>query len=501
MRAERKHGKPIDLLAFVGFAAILAIAQFSHDRLVGSDGFFHIAQAARVTTGTMPWMPLSVFADRWVDHQLLLHAVLAPLAWVFPPVLAAKIGATLLGACGLLGLFVVLRRQGAPLPFLFALLPVAVSWQFLVRLEMPRAQGLSLALMMGCVLALLEGRGRLLFALAWIYAWTYQVALLVLPIAVLHALVSRLPLGVERPRRAWAGPIAAAGGLLAGFVVHPHSPDTLRFLWQHVVLKVLNRGELPVGSEWEVGGLGPLVSMGGGGLALLLVAGMLLARSRSNPELPPSRATVFAVALAACATGGALLSSKFIEYSVPLSAFALALSVRDSRRLRTRVPSGAGLGFAGVVLAGLLLSGTLATAAVQRVEPDPQRLAPAMRWASEHIAPGERIFHFSWNDWPELVLHGPAWEYILGLDPHFLALADPALWDLYDKIGRGWGANPSKPIAARFGARWAILVLPYPGEPRALLDADPGLRLAFEDESAVIYEVVAPRAGDPSPAQ
>ncbi len=480
----------MDLAAFVVLAGVLAAAQFSHDRIVGSDGFFHIAQAGRVWTGTMPWMPLSVFADGWVDHQLLFHVLLAPLAWALPGVTAAKVGAVLLGALGLTGIFVILRRQGAPLPLLFALLPVATSWHFLVRLEMPRAQGLSLALMAGCVLALMEGRTRLLFVLAWLYAWTYQVALLVLPIAILHALVSRLPLGVERPRRAWSGPLAAAAGLGAGFVVHPQSPRTLRFLWQHVVLKVLNREGLPVGSEWQTGGLGPLIAMGGGGIALLLVAALLLGR-RADRTLPPSRGTVFAFLLALSATVGALVSSKFIEYSIPLSALALGLSVRDARRHRTRIPGGPTAGFAVAVLCGLLWSGVQSRAAILTQEPHPHRLAPAMAWAAEHVPAGARIYHFSWNDWPELVFHGPAWEYIVGLDPHFLSLADPALWDLYDKIASGWGTNPSKPIAERFGARWAILVLPTPGEPRAVLDGDPGLRLAFEGRDALIYEVLA----------
>lgn len=492
MSPRRNRSASINLLTFVGVAAVLATTQFSHDRIVGSDGFFHIVQAARITTNSMPWMPLSVFADGWVDHQLMFHVLLAPLAWLLPWVIAAKVAAVLLGAAGLTVLSLALRRQGAPLPFLFALLPVAVSWHFLVRLEMPRAQGLSLALMLGCVIALLEGRARVLFTLCWLYAWTYQVALLVLPIALLHALVSRLPIGVEPPRRAWAGPAAAAAGLAAGFVVHPHSPGTLTFLWQHVVLKVLNRSELPVGSEWEASGVATLIEMGGGGLACLLVASALLMRGARSPDLPASRSTLFAVALAASATVGALLSTKFIEYSIPFSAFALGLALRDLRRRRDAIAPRWKALCAFAVLAGILWSGVQARDAVQRAEPDPQRLAPAMEWAAEHIPAGERIYHFSWNDWPELVFHGPAWEYIVGLDPHFLALADPELWILFDKIGRGWGKNPSKPIAERFRARWAVLVLPYPGEPRALLDSDPGLALRFEDPNAVVYEILVP---------
>jgi len=493
MEPARKPTPIRDIAAFAGLAIVLFGAQFSHDRIVGSDGFFHVAQARRIAAGDMPWMPLSIFGDGWVDHQLLFHVLLAPLAAALPGVTAAKAGAALFGALGLFALYGALRRQGAPLPFLFALAPIAVSWTVLVRFEMPRAQGLSLALLFACIIALLEGRTRLLFALSWIYAWTYQVALLVLPVAILHAVVSRQPVGFERPRAAWTGPVAALAGLAAGFVIHPHSPGTLRFLWQHVILKVANRDALPVGTEWLDGGLGALVRTGGGGLAMLVVAALLLWRGSSR-ELPASRATVFAVLLAAGGTVGAVLSTKFVEYSVPLSAFALGMAVRDARRER----GAPGLGVLGlwtaVIAAGIAWSVHQTTTAVTATEPDPDRLAPAMRWASEHIEPGERIYHFSWNDWPELVFHGPAWEYVVGLDPHFLHLADPELWDLYDKVGQGWGANPSKPIAERFGARWAILVLPYPGDPLTLLGNDPGLRLAWQGRDAVIYEVIHPDA-------
>jgi hypothetical protein len=87
-----------------------------------------------------------------------------------------------------------------------------------------------------------------------------------------------------------------------------------------------------------------------------------------------------------------------------------------------------------------------------------------------------------------LVFHGPEYRYIAGLDPHFLALHDADLWDLYAKLERGWGTNPSKPIHARFAAKWVVLVLPHDGA-EALLSGDPGLRVLHRDPSAIVYAV------------
>ena len=111
-----------------------------------------------------------------------------------------------------------------------------------------------------------------------------------------------------------------------------------------------------------------------------------------------------------------------------------------------------------------------------------------MDFASTRIQAGETLFHFSWNDFPELVFHGPNYRYICGLDPHFLALQDASLWRLYQQISEGWGENPSKPIAQRFGARWALLVLPYEGA-EELLGRDQGLHEEYRDENAILYRV------------
>lgn len=462
------------MLIFVALLVGSIGIQFSVDRVVGSDGFFHIRQAAH-PFGGMPWLPHSIFADGWVDHQLLFHVLLAPFA-ALPGTLGAKAGAALFAAVAIEALRRFLRSLDVPYPTLFALLPLAISWRFLLRMEMPRTQSLSLALLIAGTWAILHGRHKMAFAVAWAYAWTYQVALLLLPVALLHAVVRR-----AYGEHAWRGPAAVLAGLVAGFTIHPHSPGTWSFLYQHVVQKVINRGSLPVGGEWTEGGIMTLITQEPGGLLVLILALVLAARNRPGPE------SVFLVALAAAATVGAAVSIKFLEYSVPLSAVALAAGVRDMARSgalsqRTVRP------LCAAVAAGLLLSASLFHNAVLATEPPPDRLAPALHALDAHAAPGDLVYHFSWSDFPELVFHGPEYRYIAGLDPHFLALHDADLWDLYAKLERGWGTNPSKPIHARFSAKWVVLVLPHDGA-EALLSGDPGLRVLHRDPSAIVYAV------------
>lgn len=478
---------PPPLRALAGFLGLLVaslVLQFSFEPLVGSDGYFHIAQADRLGRG-MPWMPQSVFADGWVDHQLLFHTLLWPFARALPGVVAAKAGAATFCAVAIFALHRFAERRGFPAPWALAIAPIATSWLVLLRLEMPRTQSLSLALLIACIAALDRRRPALLAALCFAYAWTYHVALGVLPVALLFAGVLHAREGL---RSAWRLPAAAAAGLAAGWTIHPHSPGTWRFLHQHVVLKVLNESELPVGLEWTDGSLAALVEHGGAALAALVVATALCVRGARRSSL-----TLVLLALSAGTSVLALSGTKFLEYSVPLSFLALGSAMLDSG---VRLPARARPWLAAVLALGLLAAGGRVASAVVQTEPDPDRLAGAAGYLRAHAEPGEPVFHFSWNDFPELVFHAPEFTYVVGLDPHFLALADPERWALFEALGGAYSGLRSEAIRGEFGARWAVVALPHPGA-REALAADPGLSLVFEDNRALVYAL----APDSPPAR
>jgi len=467
----RAPAGPRDVAA-AGLIVLFCVAvQASFDRVVGSDGFFHVRQAERVLTGGMPWMPDSVFTAGWVDHQLGLHLLMWPLATVLPGITAVKAAGALFAAAGLIGWYAAARRLRLPAPLALALLP-ATSWLVLLRLEMPRAQGVSLLLLGAALVAIVERRPRWLAAVAFAYAWTYQVALVLLPIAALHAVVL-----AARRTPDWRLPLAAAGGLLAGFAIHPHSPGTFRFLWQHVVLKVLNDTGLPVGLEWSDGSVESVLLRGAVGVVAL---GLALLRGRRSAE----SWTLQLLATGALLAG--IAGTKFLEYGVPLSVLALGVALRDSGwRVRNRSLLAVPLSLA------LLASSYQVRDAVLTTEPPPTARRDAMAFVRGVAEPGEPVFHFHWNDFPELVFWGPEFTYVVGLDPHFLALHNPPKWRLFDALGGAFGDRRSVAIAQAFGARWAVVSLPHPGA-REALATDPGLRLVYEDRWALVYAVGQP---------
>ena len=482
---------------FAATALVISVTvQGSFPELIGGDGYFHVRAAERVLGGGMPWLPYSVFSDGWVDHQLGFHLAMAPFAWLLPGVLAAKMAAATFAAVAAIAMFRLLRRESCSAPWLFAALPFAISWMFLLRMEMPRTQSLSLALLIAVLGSLAAGRNRLTFGLCWAYAWTYHVSMIVLPVALLYAAAARL-LGepTERRQPLWRGPAAAAGGLTAGLLIHPHSPRTLRFVWQHVVRKVGNVDELPVGLEWTDGGAQWLVGVGSGdalvaGGGLLLLTWAIALGVRAGRRMAPVSLVLLCLAIGT--TGAvAVAGTKFVEYSVPLSALALALTLRDSGLVPADWPRGLGarLGLGAALAALLAWTGLGLAPRVAASEPHPDELVEAAAFLHEQVPAGETVFHFHWNDFPELVFHAPEYRYIAGLDPHFLYLHDPERWRLYEAMGGAYDGLRSEAIAQTFGARWALLRLPHPGA-REALAADPGLVKVFDDgEHAVIYAV------------
>ncbi|MBJ96128.1 MAG: hypothetical protein CMP23_16830 [Rickettsiales bacterium] len=486
---ETARDKLLAGLAAVAVGLGSLAIQFSFPQIIGSDGFFHIRMAYR-PLGDMPWLPHTIFSTGWIDHQLLFHLLLKPFTLLLPGIAAAKAGAAVFAAVAVVACYRLLRLEQCSSPLLFALLPIALSWHFLLRLQMPRVQALSLALLIWSLWAMSRERHRTLFVLSLLFGWLYHVAIILLPLSLVHFTIARkLRSGMEAAP-SWRGPGAVLGGLIAAYLLHPHTPGTFRYLYQHVVLKVLNADQLPVGQEWLDGGLNALLMRGWPGLLALAAAATLwwLARAQRS-ELT----TLFLVS-AAAAQLGVLSSSRFIEYSIPLGTMSLALALRDLRPACSRLTPVLRKP-ATTVLLGMLLSWSALQLhqAVSKEEPPPQRLAAVMAFAAEHVAAESLLFHFSWNDFPELVFHGPQYRYISGLDPHFLGLHDPQLSELYQRIGRGWGNNPSKPISESFGADWALLVLPYPGAEQLLSD-DRGLTEVFRDEAAILYRVEQDRS-------
>ena len=143
--------RPHPALSALVLGGLLAgLLQASLPDLVGADGYFHIRFASlgwpAWAGADLPGMRFTVFDDgRWVDHQLLFHALQWPFAALLGLVAAAKASTALFTGLACAAWAGLLHRRAMPYPVLCTVLLLGASELFAWRMAMPRAQSLSWA--------------------------------------------------------------------------------------------------------------------------------------------------------------------------------------------------------------------------------------------------------------------------------------------------------------------------------------------------------------------
>lgn len=458
--------------AFALAAVYFTVLQAADPRLADYDSYFHIRYAQLLSQRgpwmDFPWMPHSVFDGGFVDHQWLYHVILVPFTWLSDLRVAAKASAVVLSSAAVSAFAAVLHRQRVRWPVLWAVVLLAGSRFLVVRLMMPRTQALSLLFLLLGWAAAINGNTRRLGIFGFLYGWTYHVSAMLLP----TALSTVLPPGRPSLQRCAALVGIAALAVAAGLLLTPYFPHSASFFWLHVVEKVGNTRGLEVGAEWYpihtrlfLQHTAPAIVVG-----LVAVGGALLQGTRA------SRDTLSALILALGWTAMALWSQKWIEVAVPFGLLAAALLWRDvglSARWLLPMP----------VLA--IVNGVQAVDHIKTTVPDHDRLAAV--GAALEAEPGP-VFHPDWTDFSELFFYAPSCHFTVGLDPTFLAAADPSRYDLLDATLKGQVTDLSGAATAAYGARWVVLTDPALA---AIAAQDNGLELVIDDGNASAWRVTA----------
>ena len=458
------------LLTLAGFGAL----QAADPRLADYDAWFHIRYAWLLRQHgpwlDFPWMPHTFFAEGWVDHQWLYHLALVPFTFFDDLRVGAKASAAVFSALATALFAAVLHRRQVRWPLLWAVVLIAGSRFLVVRLLMPRTQALSLAFLLGTWLLATERKSRALTALGFLYGWTYHVAAMAVPTTLATVLPAQ-----DHPLRRRAGLVGLASvGVVGGLLLTPYFPRSAEYFWLHVVEKVANQRQLEVGAEWFpvqsrlwLQHVAPAVAVGLTALGAALVRGVRAERD-----------TLSAGVLAVGWLMLALWSQKWIEVAVPFGLLFAALLWRDARL------SPAWLLWTPLVAAW---NGVQAVDHVRSTVPPHDRLARI--GAVLEAQPGA-VFHPDWTDFSELYYYAPSCTFTVGLDPTFLAAADPSRYRLMDGILKGKVPDISGAVTAAWAADWVVLTDPALAPIAA---ADPGLTLVLEDGRSTLWRV------EPSP--
>ncbi|HXW01157.1 MAG TPA: hypothetical protein VEC93_22290 [Anaerolineae bacterium] len=478
------------MILFSIYVVLLAAIQFATPNLVDNDGYYHIKLAQLMREKGLrpafPWLPLTVLnAHNFVDHHFLYHVLLIPFTYGDLRE-GAKWASIVFPAFTFLAGWLLLRGQRILYAALWSLGFFIVSEAFLYRMSMPRAQAVSLLVLLLALHVTLTGRYRWLLPLAWLYVWFYNAFPLILMLAGTYVAV-RWAL----ERRLNLAPIGyTALGLGLGLIINPYFPHNLIFIYHHLFPKLTETTAISVGNEWYPYQTWTLIENSGPAL-LAFVAGAF-ALGLSQRRMSTSTATLFILAT----LFGLMLfkSRRFVEY---YPAFALLFCASAWASLtREWQPAKGWVRLVLPVAAALLLGSALwlnlqSTQESMRNAKPYQRYAGASAWLRANTPADSRVFQTDWDDFPRLFFYNSHNTYTIGLDPTYMQLYNAELYDTWVDITRGRVKAPAQTIAETFGAHYIITDLDH----EAFLHVaqnDPHLIEVYRDEYAAVFQVSVP---------
>ena len=514
-------------VALLLIAAVFSVIQAVTPNIIGIDGYYHIKVAELMREQgwrfldplDFPWLQLTILGPgRYTDHHFLFHALQVP--FTFGDLrTGAKMAAVVFAILGLYTTYLFLARFQLRYPLLWIALLIACAPTFLWRQSMARPQSLSIVLIVAGLWMLFEGRPRALVVVGFLAAWLFNGFFFVIgaPVAAVLATFAVRPPPLRRPDLLhWLRhdpAVAALGWTLAGIglglLFHPYFPRNIEFAFFHLLPKAVptEQPDVPVGLEWypfSLGGfvvrVGPSATVALLGLVPLgvalwrrqrldwraLVLGILaigflgmVARSQRLIEYFPAFATIFCAwtwshtpamtELLARLRGKLPQIDRFLSEDVP--------------RLRTVVPYLACLLLVPTVVLSIL---TASREARTGVAWDTYR--DGALWLVEHSPAGSRVFTTDWDDFPHMFFWNTHNTYLVGLDPTYMSLEDPALYKLWHSISAGQVPSPSRAIREQFNAPYVLTDRKHDRFIR-VANADPGLQVVYRTPTVIVYRV------------
>ena len=238
--------------AFLISAVVVSCLLFTSPGMVGVDGYYHITIASIVwnegLTFAFPYLEFTLLDQaHYVDMHMLFHLLQSPFTAFLESETAAKLSATFFIACTFTLFTWLLRQYEVPYPLFWVLLLLILSESFLYRMMMSRPPIFALAYTWLAFHCLMRRKYTGLAIVACLFAWTYKVFPILLPMAAIAMFV----IYVEKKEIDVRPMLAVAVGITAGLIINPYFPENINFLWNAIQMKILSDSfQASVGNEW-----------------------------------------------------------------------------------------------------------------------------------------------------------------------------------------------------------------------------------------------------------
>jgi hypothetical protein len=494
-----KSGVPVVAAVLTAWAllVLLRVSSFSGENSV--DSFYHVRAAdagpAFYMSKKFPTLEMSSWRERFSDKELGFHMVLSGIrragrAFGVPEGPPFNFGELLFPLLVLTAFAYAARRFGAGIwttACSLALLSIASPF-FTDRLLMLRPHNLFIALVLLSFPILAEAsRPRDAwrpFLLGFVGAWCYSNPhFLLLPAAGFALAGFR-----RRLDWWWLPPLAVAGGIVAGFTIHPQFPNT--FLnWKtqcvDVVWRALGGGaEIAIGNEFKRPDwswfLKNAVPLGMAAFSMWLAwraprgdgASEESAAEKDTGQTSPSsktplpghiQALLFSTVVACAAVP---LGIRAMEYACPFALLSFCAVSAEYRRAGKTFPYpfdsrktalGARILVALSAMAFLVFQGEN-----YRARKPIKPFGDFAAWAASSKIPGDAfVANLVWSDFPMLLYARPNGKYLSGMDPMFSHAAFPKRTTTLERIRLGREKATPAELAELLGTKLAFISARY----------------------------------------
>jgi hypothetical protein len=467
------------------------------------DGYYHIrwsrmlweSMRAKHFPPVFKWLPLTTLNSHdYVDHHLLFHIILIPFTWFHDLRMGAKVAAIVFASLAVFSCYWLIVRYRIRYSLVWVIALLACSSPFLYRLNMTKAPPLTIIYLVIAIYLLFEKRFWPLLPLAFVFALTYDLFVLL----ALAAFIWTAVIGWTEQRFEWRPLVWVGLGCALGLVVNPYFPRNMHLLYEHARIKITSGDfNTKVGQEWY-----PYDTYEFVGNCLVALIAMLVGYVTFDPrDREGSKRPLFFLIFSTALMLMTMRWKRFAEYFPPFAILFAAFALQQfwtPRSIFSRLPDDVmselqpymDRGEAEQVLTerkrlktwelatawsvGLILF-ALTFAPWEFISPKLKGVASARRtakdisesdprdyyakgtaWMRANIPPGELVFNTDWDDFPRLFYYDPTHVYTSGLDPSYLFDKNPDLSRLYDRITTGDQDDPGPLIRDRFGARWVF---------------------------------------------
>ncbi len=421
---------------------------------VDPDAFYH-ARAALLfwqhgPLMSFPWLDLTSLGSNYADLHFLFHAISAPFVGWLGMMNGIRVVTVLLSAIFIVVFWACLRWLHIRWPMFWAL-TMLFSMGLDVRMMLGKATSLALIWFIFGLSATWKRRPWLValatagFALSH-GGWPYlagSVILFAIGEVVFDVVVKDVRLKQAMQRMPWREVLASFGGAAVGLALHPNRLSILPMAWTQIVTIGLGTPfqHVMLGMEWLPADFGSLVAACTplAIFTILAASGLLFAR-RTDVDERAMRMVIGSGIVTAALFALTLKSRRNVEYLVPgLTLWVSTLWMQIDAPAFRQVPKlfkGAVRYVApGVIILCFAVAFVKETSslwvAFHPVSHPDQEYSQTMADVAKIAVPGDRVFHTSWDEFPQLFAQNDQLKYIAGLDPTFLYVASSTLSDAY----------------------------------------------------------------------